>query len=61
MLIRNYDDKLIEIKKHDFISDSEYYKAVLKIKRKLYKRHEHLDMFNKQGINYNVNASKPNT
>ena len=58
MLIRNHDGKLIEIKKHDFVSDSEYYKTIMKIKNKLYKRHSSLDMFNTQDINYHVISSK---
>ena len=33
MLFRNPDDKLIEIKKHDFVSDKEYYKTIIKIKK----------------------------
>ena len=58
MLFRNHDDKLVEIKKHDFVSDSEYYKTIMKIKKNLYKRHESLDMFNSQGTSYHEFSSK---
>lgn len=51
MLFRNSEDKLIEIKKHDFVSDKEYYKTIIKIKKNLYKRHESLNMFNQTPVN----------
>ena len=50
MLFRTLDDKLIEIRKHDFLTDSDYYVAIMKLKRSLYKRYEGLDMFNTQGV-----------
>lgn len=46
MLFRYDDDKLVEIKKHDFVSDKEYYKAIIKIRKNLYKRNQILNMFN---------------
>ena len=58
MLFRNDNDKLVEIKKHDFVSDKEYYKAIIKIKKNLYKRNQILNMFNTHGHD---NTTKINT
>ena len=50
MLFRTHNDKLIEIRKNDFLTDSEYYLAIMKLKKSLYKKYEGLNMFHTQGV-----------
>lgn len=50
MLFRDKNDFLITLCKHDYTNDTAYYKAIMKVKQDLYKRHENLNMNHFQGL-----------
>lgn len=47
MLYRDRDDKLVKICKHDFRSDTEYYKFIIQLKTQVFTRQVKLNMNSK--------------
>jgi len=44
MLFRDDKDQLVDIRKHNFTTDAAYYRAIMKVKQSVYKRHTTLNM-----------------
>ena len=45
MLFRDDNDGLVEIRKHNFTTDTAYYMAIMKVKQSVYRRHTSLNMY----------------